>query len=334
MNQKKHLPLPKKSRQNNDVTDSSEGVKFDGNKERLDLIPPELLFAVGSILTYGADKYTTIVDMTSNSVVEYLEKELEKCQIVLNVNKILMPRVGVDLVSKEICVKKILSSLNDKEKIGGNGKKEINTKFENIKKRENQTHTVFNEIEKLSEEILLKREDLQKSQIDFYFKTNKISVDFVKEIWHKLDHIWIIVTKQEKQEDIFVVSATTDLECLETLLKVLKERYSTLKNHPLRDISKIEQKNYNTNYSNNNIHTVTFTGERNWEKGMCWGRVFGACMRHMWAWWGGKQATTKNFIFGDLDTETGKSHLWHAATCIAFLITYEERKIGRDSRPK
>lgn len=62
--------------------------------------------------------------------------------------------------------------------------------------------------------------------------------------------------------------------------------------------------------------------DRNWEKGMKWGRVYGALMRHMWAWWGGEQN----------DPETGKSHLWHAATNIAFLIAYEQRKVGEDDR--
>jgi len=74
--------------------------------------------------------------------------------------------------------------------------------------------------------------------------------------------------------------------------------------------------------------------DRNWEKGMKWGRVFGALMRHMWAWWGGKGPTTKSFLFTDLDTETGKSHLWHAGCCIAFLIAFEERGVGEDDRLK
>jgi hypothetical protein len=73
-------------------------------------------------------------------------------------------------------------------------------------------------------------------------------------------------------------------------------------------------------------------GPRNWERGMDWGRVFAACMRHMWAWWGGKAPTTKSFLFGDLDIESGYSHLWHALACITFLVTYEERQIGIDSR--
>jgi hypothetical protein len=62
--------------------------------------------------------------------------------------------------------------------------------------------------------------------------------------------------------------------------------------------------------------------DRNWEQGMSWSRVFGALMRHMWAWWRGQ----------NLDPETKKSHLWHAACCIAFLITYEQREVGTDDR--
>lgn len=72
--------------------------------------------------------------------------------------------------------------------------------------------------------------------------------------------------------------------------------------------------------------------DRNWEKGMRWGRVFGACMRHLWAWWGGKGPTTRSFLFGELDEETGFSHLWHAGCCLAFLIAYEERSVGEDDR--
>ena len=61
---------------------------------------------------------------------------------------------------------------------------------------------------------------------------------------------------------------------------------------------------------------------RNWELGMDWGRPFAALMRHMWAWWRGEE----------VDAETGFSHLWHAGCCIAFLMAYEQRRIGKDSR--
>lgn len=64
--------------------------------------------------------------------------------------------------------------------------------------------------------------------------------------------------------------------------------------------------------------------DRNWEKGMAWGRVFGALMRHMWAWWRGEAA----------DPDTGLSHLAHAAFCIAALIEYETTSMmEHDDRP-
>jgi hypothetical protein len=61
---------------------------------------------------------------------------------------------------------------------------------------------------------------------------------------------------------------------------------------------------------------------RNWEQGMDWSRPFGATLRHLFAWWGGEHR----------DPDTGKSHLWHAACNIFFLIAYEARGIGKDDR--
>ena len=77
---------------------------------------------------------------------------------------------------------------------------------------------------------------------------------------------------------------------------------------------------------------ATKYADRNWEKGMSWGRVFGALMRHLWAWWGGRGPTTASFLFQEWDDETARSHLWHAGCCIAFLIAYEERNAGTDDR--
>jgi hypothetical protein len=67
--------------------------------------------------------------------------------------------------------------------------------------------------------------------------------------------------------------------------------------------------------------------DHNWALGMSWSRVFGALMRHLWAWWGSKGPTSRNFLFEDVDLETKMSHLWHAACCIAFLVAYEERNL-------
>ena len=63
-------------------------------------------------------------------------------------------------------------------------------------------------------------------------------------------------------------------------------------------------------------------GDRNWEQGMSWSRVFAAAMRHLWAWWRGE----------GIDKEDGKSHLAHAACCVMFLQAYALRQRGNDDR--
>lgn len=63
---------------------------------------------------------------------------------------------------------------------------------------------------------------------------------------------------------------------------------------------------------------------RNWERGIAYGRVFGAIMRHLTAWWGGE----------NLDPESGKSHLDHAMCELMFLSAYEKRGMtSLDDRP-
>lgn len=62
--------------------------------------------------------------------------------------------------------------------------------------------------------------------------------------------------------------------------------------------------------------------ERNWEKGMDWGRVYGALQRHLWKWWAGIET----------DDKSGLSHLSHAIANLAFLIAYSKRGIGKDTR--
>jgi hypothetical protein len=59
---------------------------------------------------------------------------------------------------------------------------------------------------------------------------------------------------------------------------------------------------------------------RNWEKGMKWGRVYGAMRRHLNA-----------FILGEeIDKESGMPHLWHAYCCLHFLVTYSIRGVGEN----
>lgn len=64
-------------------------------------------------------------------------------------------------------------------------------------------------------------------------------------------------------------------------------------------------------------------GDRNWEKGLDWGRVYGAAMRHLMAFWGGE----------DDDEESGLPHIWHAACNLFFLIEYAKTHPELDDRP-
>jgi hypothetical protein len=70
---------------------------------------------------------------------------------------------------------------------------------------------------------------------------------------------------------------------------------------------------------------ATKYADRNWEKGITYGRVFAAAMRHLWAWWFRREP----------DSETQLSHLDHAACCIHFLSAYTKRNMEQfDDRPK
>ncbi len=69
---------------------------------------------------------------------------------------------------------------------------------------------------------------------------------------------------------------------------------------------------------------ATKYGVENWRKGMRWGRVAAAALRHLFAWLAGR----------DLDEETGRSHLSHAVCCLLFLMTYQKFKLGEDDRKK
>ncbi len=65
-------------------------------------------------------------------------------------------------------------------------------------------------------------------------------------------------------------------------------------------------------------------GDRNWEKGMSWGRAFGSLMRHLWDWFWGVEA----------DDEDGLHPLAHGAFRVFQLLAYSLRGIGTDDRPK
>lgn len=62
--------------------------------------------------------------------------------------------------------------------------------------------------------------------------------------------------------------------------------------------------------------------DRNWERGMSWGRIVGAMMRHLSAWMMGEEH----------DRESGLHHLDHLVTFALMLSALVKRGVGTDDR--
>lgn len=64
--------------------------------------------------------------------------------------------------------------------------------------------------------------------------------------------------------------------------------------------------------------------DRNWEKGIAYGRLFGAILRHLWKFWRGIE----------IDEESGKPHLAHATCGCLMLLEMTKIHPDLDDRPK
>ncbi len=62
--------------------------------------------------------------------------------------------------------------------------------------------------------------------------------------------------------------------------------------------------------------------DHNWRKGTAWTRLYGAALRHLFAWSEGET----------VDPESGLPHLAHALCCVMFLQEYSHSKAGEDDR--
>lgn len=91
-----------------------------------------------------------------------------------------------------------------------------------------------------------------------------------------------------------------------------KTRYDLIPGYPLDELAKVYT--YGTQKYDDN----------NWRKGMKWGRLFGAMMRHAWAFWRGQNR----------DPESGLHHLAQAAWQCFSLMEYERTKPELDDRFK
>lgn len=263
---------------------SAGGHKDDSGKVRMDLIPPELLVAVGDVLTFGAKKYKT--EITNEWDALLYARFATELQVIT-------PKGSVVSVTRNTSVSPIPSMQNASVKIAEIGSPETQTRCESWQSVDALIRQHVQGIKEPSGSIPCGITDSPKKYTLTYAPKGAPSAALPNTC------TLTIVTEQGNLEVSFVHGATMDSDFWTTVWKALKERFGI--SRPLNRV-----------------------GDRNWEHGMKWSRPFGALMRHMWAWWGGEPS----------DPETGRSHLWHAACCIAFLIAYEERGDGEDDRWK
>lgn len=90
-----------------------------------------------------------------------------------------------------------------------------------------------------------------------------------------------------------------------------KLRYDLVPEYPMRKLAEV--------YT---IGAVKY-GDRNWEHGILWCKIFGALMRHAWAWFRGQS----------VDPDNGQHPLASVAWCSFTLMEYERTHPEKDDRP-
>ena len=259
---------------------TTEGIKYDDGKNRLELIPPEAIWGLGEVLTFGAKKYS--------------KSSLGKLWELVAAERISLYIAGVCAghVTKNNSGKIILSMPSGKDKMPEIGPQETVAEFWSWPELEKRLLGSEIGIKELNSSHISGNSDSPKNLITSSW------AEVVKFVGQNSTYTLITTIQQGGSEVFYAVSTTTVSGSLVTMLKALR---------PLLPISSLNPE----------------TGDRNWEKGMKWSRLFGASLRHLWKWWWYKAP----------DEETGYSHLKHALCCIAFLVAYEERKVGEDDRP-
>jgi hypothetical protein len=239
-------------------------------KGRFDLIPFQGLMRLAKHYEAGAKKYSTTFNLYPEEILVKISEEIEKCKSVLNVKIKFIAKECAEVITKKVSEKEIRNMLIDKGNNQTNGGRNIQNGLKIQPKKEGKTLIVDKEIKKLRKLGFLEKEDSLKKQVYYYFKNKIIAVESVEEISTMLEpYILTMIITQKKQEDIYVVDATTVLGCLKSLLKLSKKLFYT------SEIIRLE------NSQDDEKIEITYTGDRNWEKGMNISRYADAAMRHL-----------------------------------------------------
>ena len=89
-----------------------------------------------------------------------------------------------------------------------------------------------------------------------------------------------------------------------------KERFDLIPSYPLWELARVY------------TYGASKYRDNNWRKGMKWGKLFGAIMRHLYKWWMGEK----------YDKESGLHHLSQVVFSCFSLMEYERINVGEDDR--
>lgn len=293
------------------------GTKNDKAKDPWHLAPWDAVRSIVKVLAFGANKYTFTDELSPSEAVTWIVQQWQGISpaLAIRINSGTAAMDDAGTVTNVNSVPRTLSSQSDSVRTVVGGVNSIPTAFGNTPNVGSMIHTVDTGTMAHSGVPASGTLELTKSNSTNFESTKEVAaVSVAMTSTQSLDPTSITVTRPDGCEASFAVDATTASASLKTLWSFFKEQSGTSKILPTVLFDETP----------NGRIRITVSGERNWERGMSWSRVYRATIEHMNSWWMGE----------DLDPETGFSHLAHAGCCILFLIAFEIRGIGKDDRPK
>lgn len=260
------------------------GVKKDEGKLRWSLLPWDAVEEVVKVLMFGANKYTFRFDNKWQALFR-----------VSNASKLRL-QLGMDFAvtaTKNSFEVETQNMQNDNSKIGGNG--------QNGTKAELKNWLDFETLILSKEQETTKPKELISYDLSDSLK-NQISPMVVPSAEANNICTLTMTIPRDCSEESFVVNTTTVSGSWETMWQGLKKRSLISSGVDHREVQ----------------------GNRNWEKGMEYGRLFDADLRHKIDWWQKGEAVAE---------DSRLHHLAHAACDTLFLLAYELRNKGKDDRP-
>ncbi|HUH39360.1 MAG TPA: dATP/dGTP diphosphohydrolase domain-containing protein [Castellaniella sp.] len=232
----------------------SEARKDDAAKPRMDLIPPEALFAMAGVLTHGADKYSKRYESICHAILS--------APFVTEV-VVSTPKGSVAAATKKNSERVILTLQKDSDKIGVTGKPGTQSGLESSLSVVCAAQRLESVMQQLNGQGSCEIEGSHKmSTTPGALAAARYAATRTPESF-----TLTIVTSQGRFAESFAVSAITVSECWATMLRGLKGLSPTFAGHDFE---------------------IEVKGERNWERGMDRGRIVAALLRHLSSWMAGE----------------------------------------------